>query len=89
MLRNLREFVLLVIREIYVVCDARIHARVGLKKRIHSIFVPGQNHHQVIALVFHHLQQYFNRFLTIVTLILRAVQIVGLVDEQHAAHGFI
>ena len=41
---------------------------------------------EVVPVVLHHLQQDFDRFLAIVALVFRPIEIVGLVDEQHAAH---
>ena len=76
-----------VVRETKVVGNARAHARVGLEEGVHPVFVAGQDHHQVVALVFHHLQQDLDRLLAVVALVLGPVQVVGLVNEQHPAHG--
>ena len=70
-----------------MVRDARAHARVGAEESIHAVLVAGENHHQVIALVLHHLQQDLDGLLAIVALVLGTVEVVGLVDEQHPAHG--
>ena len=72
-----------------MVRDAAAHAGVGLKERVHAVLVARQNHHQVVALVLHHLQQDLDRLLPVVALVLGAVQVVGLVDEQHAAHRLL
>ena len=69
--------------------DARAHAGIGAEEGLHPVLVAGQDHHQVIALVLHHLQQDLDRFLAVVALVLGAVEVVGLVDEQHAAHGLL
>ena len=76
-----------IVGKVQVVGDARTHAGVGLEEGFHAVVVAGQNDHQVFALVFHHLQQDFDGLLAIVALVLGAVQVVGLVNEQHAAHG--
>jgi hypothetical protein len=76
-----------VIGEIDVVRDPRAHARIGLEERVHPVLVPGQDDHQVLALVLHHLEQDLDGLLAVVALVFRPVQVVGLVDEQHAAHG--
>ena len=76
-----------VVREIKVVGNARAHAGVRLKEGVHPVFVAGQDHHQVVALVLHYLQQDLDRLLPVVALVLGPVQVVGLVNEQHPAHG--
>ena len=40
-------------------------------------------------MVLHHLQQDFDRLLAVIALVVGLVEIIGLVDEQHAAHGFL
>ena len=75
-----------VVGEVDVVCHARAEARVALEEGVHARLVAGEDHHQVLALVLHHLHQDLDGFLAVVALVLRAVQVVGLVDEQHAAH---
>ncbi len=47
-----------------MVRDARGHARITLEKDSHAITVTGQNYHQVVAIVLHHLQQNLNGLLT-------------------------
>ena len=47
--------------------------------------VAGHDNDQVLTLGLHHLQQDLHRLLAVVTFVLLAVQVVGLVDEQHAA----
>ncbi len=69
--------------------DAAGHAGVGLEKRVHPVLVAGQDHDEIVALVLHHLQQDLDRLLPVVALVLGAVQVVGLVDEQHAAHRLL
>jgi hypothetical protein len=51
--------------------------------------VAGEDHHQVVALVLHHLQQDLDRLLAVVALVLGPVEVIGLVDEQHAAHRLL
>jgi hypothetical protein len=45
-----------------------------------------KDHDEVVALVLHHLQQDLDRLLAVVAFVLRPVEVVRLVDEQHAAH---
>ena len=60
-----------------------------MKEFVHAVLVSRQDHDQVVAVVFHHLQQYLDRFRAVVALVLRLVQVIGLVDEQHAAHRLL
>ena len=76
-----------VVREIDVVGDARCHARVQGEELLHAVTVSGQDHHQALALVLHHLQQYLDRLNPVVALVLGTVEVVGLVDEEHPAVG--
>ena len=85
--RDLHQFILHKIRKIQMVRDARGKARIAAEEGIHAVFVTGQDHHQVFALVLHHLQQNLDGLLTVVTLVFRAVQVIGLIYEQHTAHG--
>ena len=57
-----------------------------MEQKTFSGLVASEDDHQVFPLVFHHLQQNLDGFLTVVTLVVLAVEVVGLVDEQHAAH---
>jgi hypothetical protein len=84
-----QQFVGRVVGKVDVVGDARAHAGVGLEEGVHAVLVAGQDHHQVVALVLHHLQQDLDGLLAVVAFVLGAVQVVGLVDEEHAAHGLL
>ena len=66
--------------------DPRTEARIGGEEAIHAVGITRKDHHQIIAAAFHHLQQNLDRFLAVVALVLWPVQVIGLVDEQHAAH---
>jgi len=70
-----------------VVGDPGGHARVGPEEGVHPVGVPGQDHHQVFPVCLHELEQDLDGLLAVVPLVLRPVQVVGLVDEQHPAHG--
>ena len=65
----------------------RTKARVGLEEGVHTILIPRQNDDEIVALVLHHLEQDFYGFLPIVTFVLLTVKVVGLVNEEHTAHG--
>ena len=70
-----------------MVRHARTEAGIGGEETLHPVAIAGEDHHEVVALVLHHLQQDLDGFLPVVALVLRPVEIIGLVDEQHAAHG--
>ena len=72
-----------------MVGDAGMKSRIALKEPLHAIPISGEHHDEVFALRFHHLEQDLDSFLSVVALVLRAVEIVGLVDEQHAAHRLL
>ena len=76
-----------VVGEVDVVGDARGHPRVQLEELVHPVTVSGQDHHQPLALILHHLEQDLDRLDSVVALVLGAVEVVGLVDEQHPAVG--
>ena len=69
--------------------DARAKAGIGGEEAVHPLAIAGEDHDEVLALVLHHLEQDLDRFLAIVALVLRAIEIIGLVDEQHAAHRLL
>jgi len=73
--------------EVDMVRDPGGHARVGPEEDVHPAGVPGQDHHQVFPVRLHELEQDLDGLLAVVPLVLRPVQVVGLVDEQHPAHG--
>ena len=85
--RDRLEFLDPVVREIDVVGDPRAEARIALEEGVHAVPVAGEDHHQVVALVLHHLHQDLDRLLAVVALVLGPIQVVRLVDEEHAAHG--
>jgi len=77
----------LIIRKIDMMRDAAAEAGVGFEELVHPVGIACKDHHQIVAVVFHDLQQDLDGFLAIVTLIVGAVEVIGLVDEQHAPHG--
>ena len=58
-----------------------------LEERLHPVLVAREDDDEVLALGLHDLQQDLDRLLPVVALVLGPVQVVGLVDEQHAALG--
>ena len=69
-----------------MVRDAAAEARIGREELVHPVFIASQDHNQIVSLVLHDLQQDFDGFLAVIALVLGAVQVIGLVDEQNAAH---
>ncbi len=67
----------------------RRHARIAREELLHPVFVAGHDHDQVVALVLHDLQEDLDGLLPVVLLVLGAVEVVRLVDEQHAAHRLL
>ena len=67
----------------------RREAGIGLIKHIHSLLVTREDHHQIITIVLHHLQENLDRLGAIVTLILGPVEIISLIDEQHTTHRLL
>ena len=75
-----------VIREINMVGHPGGEAGIGLVKNIHPLLVASEDHHQIVAVVLHHLQQDFDRLGAVVPFVFRPVEVIGLIDEQHATH---
>ena len=60
--------------------------RIALEEGVHPIAVAGEDYHQVVAVVLHDLQEDLDRLLAIVALVLGAIEVIGFVDEEDAAH---
>ena len=88
-LRDQCQLIRLVIRKIDVMRDARRHAGIALEETRHPILVAGEYHDQIVAMVLHHLQQDLDRLLSVVALVLRPIEVIRFVDEQHAAHRLL
>ena len=84
-LRDLHQLLRRVVGKVDVVRDPRGQAGIGREELVHPVLVAGEDHDQPVALVLHHLEEDLDRLLAVVALVLRAVQVVRLVDEQHAA----
>ena len=84
-----QQFVGAVVGEVDVVGHPGGETRIALIEHIHPLLVTGEDHHQVVAVVLHHLQQDLDRLGAVVALVLRPVEVVGLVDEQHPAHRLL
>src|SRR6185312_11067694 len=82
-LRDREQFLGRVVGKVDVMRDARGHAGVAAEERLHPVPVAGQDDDQVVTLVLHDLQQDLDRLLAIVALVLRTVEVVRLVDEEH------
>src|ERR1035437_9551095 len=66
--------------------DPRPKSRITCEEFVHTLAITGQDDDQIRALIFHHLQKNFYGFLTVIALVVRTMQIVSFVDEQHAPH---
>src|SRR5260221_14310866 len=69
--------------------DAGPKARITLEELFHPVAVAGENDNEILALRFHDLKEDLDRLLTVVALVLGTIEIVGLIDEQHAAHRLL
>ena len=72
-----------------MVGDSGAEAGIGLEELVHPVGVAGQDDHQVVALVLHDLEQDLDRLLPVVAFVIRAIEVIGLVDEQHPAHRLL
>ena len=54
---------------------------------VHPVLVAGEDHDELVALGLHHLEQDLDRLAAVVALVLGPVEVVRLVDEEHAAVG--
>ena len=52
--------------EVEVMRDAGPHAGVGVEEAVHPVLVPGEDHHQVVPVVLHHLHQDVDALLAVV-----------------------
>ena len=86
-LRDCQQFAIVIIGKIDVMGDARTKARIGRKELVHPVSISGQYDHKVVAVVFHDLKQYLDGFLAVVPLVVGSVEVIGFVNEEHAAHG--
>ncbi len=68
--------------------EARFQPRVAVDEINHFVCVPGDNYHQVVAVILHLFEQCVNRFLTEVIIAARLRESIGLVNKQHAAKSF-
>jgi hypothetical protein len=84
-MRDLHQLLGHVVGKVDVVRDQRSNAGIGREELVHAVFVAGQDHDEPVAVVLRDLQEDLDRLLAVVALVLGPVQVVGLVDEQHAA----
>ncbi len=78
-----------VVGEVDVVGDAGAEAGVGGEELVHAVRVAGEDDDEVVAAVLHDLEEDLDGFLAVVALVFGAEEVVGLVDEEDAAHGFL
>ena len=75
-----------IIRELHEPVETAFKAGVGRNKGLHQLRIAGDNHHQVVAVVFHCLQQGIDGFLAVIRFSF-ACEGIGLVDKKNAAQG--
>jgi hypothetical protein len=85
-LGDVEQFPAVVVGERDVMRDARTKTRIALEEHFHARRVTGENHDQIVTLVFHCLEQDLDRLLTVVAFVFRAIQVIRFVDEKHTAH---
>ena len=85
--RDRHQLVDVVVGEVDVVGDPRAETGVRAEEVVHPVLVAGEDHDQLVALGLHHLEQDLDRLLPVVALVLGPEEVVGLVDEEHAAVG--
>ena len=69
-------------------CATReLQAGVRAEEVVHPVLVAGEDHDELVALGLHHLEQDLDRLAAVVALVLGPVEVVRLVDEEHAAVG--
>mmetsp|Transcript_3532 Transcript_3532/g.8857 ORF Transcript_3532/g.8857 Transcript_3532/m.8857 type:complete len:438 (-) Transcript_3532:45-1358(-) len=88
-LGDVDELVRLVVGEVDVVADAARHAGDVGEELVHPVLVAGERDDEVVALVLHHVEQDLDRLLSVVLVVGRVVQVVGLVDEEDATEGLL
>ena len=60
------QLIQLVRGEVEVMRDPRAHAGVALEEHVHAVLVARQDHHQLVPVVLHHLEQDVDAFLTVI-----------------------
>ena len=78
-----------VVGEVDMVGHPRGEAWIGLVEDVHPLLVAGEDHHQIVAVGLHHLQQDLDRLCPVIPLVFRTIEVVGLVDEQHTPHRLL
>jgi hypothetical protein len=84
-----QQFAVGVVRKLDVVCDAGAEPGIAREELVHAVGVAGHDHHQIVAVVLHHLQQDLDGLLPVIALVVGLVEVIGLVDEQHPAHRLL
>ena len=58
------------------------YTTLDVEANVHPIAVTGEDHHQILALRFHDLQQNLDRLLAVVALVIRSMQVIGFINER-------
>ncbi len=86
---DVHQLIHVVVGEVDVVADAGAETRDVVEEPVHLILVAGHDHHQVVAVVLHDLEQHLHRLLAVVPLVVDLVDVVRLVDEEDPAPGLL
>ena len=73
-----------VVVKVQIAVEAGLQARVGVDEALHQLVIARHDHHQIVAVVLHRLENGVDGLLAEVVFA-AAVERIGFVDEQHAA----
>jgi hypothetical protein len=76
-----------VVGKVDVMSDARRHPGVEPEEAVHAVPIAGQDDDEPLAVVLHHLEEDLDRLDAVVALVVGAVEVISLIDEQYAAEG--
>jgi len=88
-LRNVHEFINLVVGEVDVVSDTGLHTRNVREELVHSVFVAGNGNDEVVLVVLHDVEENLDGLLSVVPVVGRVVEVVGLIDEEDSSESLL
>ena len=72
--------------EVEVMRDPRAYPGIALEEYVHPVPVAGQDHHQLIPVILHDLEQDIDTFLAVILRVPGPEQVISLVNEKNPAH---
>ncbi len=87
--RDLDQFVGGIVGEINVVANAGHHPGYVGEEFVHAVLVSRHGHDEIVLIVLHDIEENFDRLLPVIAIVGGVVKVVGLVDEEDAAHGLL